>query len=512
MTHSLTDELSELDKKRIKNYILKYGGITNPDKKIEIGEDPNYVDKWLSNWAKNKKKLFRLFGNSFIISKKVQVENSIEFLYKSYDSLYDELDKMHKNEKEKTFEGKPVLHSNFLSFIDSTPFFREIINMKVYKYEKGVKIPFIEYSLEDYDEKISWHRYEVNGKIEDVFFSCFRKWNWLNGERSNSEDKEQRFRRDLPNGRYKELRIIKGEKNEKLQKKILDFFDFKENHPYFYEQYLYLDKKIQELKSQKSHSAILCLSIHPLDFMTMSDNDNHWTSCMNWTSDCDGGCYRIGTVEMMNSDVAICTYLLSDNKAKQTWNFGIYDKTFWNERDFYYPDIDPNSEDIEEWTWNNKTWRCLYYITKDILVSGKSYPYYNHSLNINILNIIKDMAKEKFNWDYQFGIQEYKDMKYSYYYTFENARKQNCNIIGITGEKKHNILFETRGMYNDFLLNKDFQGYYCYRNYVKKTKIISLSGIPLSIYNTKPFQRICEPNYNNSDEYADRYGETDSLF
>ena len=37
----------------------------------------------------------------------------------------------------------------------------------------------------------------------------------------------------------------------------------------------------------------LCLSIHPLDYMTMSDNDSNWTSCMSWKN---GGEYRQGTV------------------------------------------------------------------------------------------------------------------------------------------------------------------------------------------------------------------------
>ena len=52
----------------------------------------------------------------------------------------------------------------------------------------------------------------------------------------------------------------------------------------------------------------LCLSIHPLDYATASDNDNGWSSCMSWRDD---GCYRMGTVEMMNSPMVICAYFAS---------------------------------------------------------------------------------------------------------------------------------------------------------------------------------------------------------
>ena len=45
--------------------------------------------------------------------------------------------------------------------------------------------------------------------------------------------------------------------------------------------------------NQKRVNGNLCLSIHPLDFATASDNNNNWDSCMSWMT---GGCYRLGTV------------------------------------------------------------------------------------------------------------------------------------------------------------------------------------------------------------------------
>lgn len=34
--------------------------------------------------------------------------------------------------------------------------------------------------------------------------------------------------------------------------------------------------------NQKTLDGELCLSIHPLDYITMSDNNNDWDSCMSW--------------------------------------------------------------------------------------------------------------------------------------------------------------------------------------------------------------------------------------
>ena len=53
----------------------------------------------------------------------------------------------------------------------------------------------------------------------------------------------------------------------------------------------------------KSIAGTLCLSIHPLDYMTMSMNQESWTSCMNWG---EPGGYRGGTIEVMNSPHDCC--------------------------------------------------------------------------------------------------------------------------------------------------------------------------------------------------------------
>ena len=89
----------------------------------------------------------------------------------------------------------------------------------------------------------------------------------------------------------------------------------------------------------------LCLSIHPLDYMTMSDNQHGWTSCMSWAEE---GCYRLGTVEMMNSESVVVAYLKSnDGKVYEIGNN----------------------------TWNSKKWRQLIIVDSDFICGIKCYPY-----------------------------------------------------------------------------------------------------------------------------------------
>jgi hypothetical protein len=68
--------------------------------------------------------------------------------------------------------------------------------------------------------------------------------------------------------------------------------------------------KHSECLNQKSLKGTVHMSIHPMDYMTMSDNNEGWESCMSWAND---GCYKQGTVEMMNSPCAVVGYLESDS-------------------------------------------------------------------------------------------------------------------------------------------------------------------------------------------------------
>ena len=127
----------------------------------------------------------------------------------------------------------------------------------------------------------------------------------------------------------------------------------------FEEQFEDFRLKHSLILNDKKLKGKLCLSIHPLDFMTMSDNECDWRSCMSWRNT---GEYAQGTVEMMNSTMVVIAYLESEKPMK-----------------------------IGEYEWNNKKWRELFVVNEDLISEIKSYPYSNKNLTTTCLDWIKSL-------------------------------------------------------------------------------------------------------------------------
>jgi hypothetical protein len=123
----------------------------------------------------------------------------------------------------------------------------------------------------------------------------------------------------------------------------------------------------------------LCLSIHPLDFMTMSDNNNNWDSCMRWQG--GGGDYRLGTVECMNSPFVIVAYLHDPAHPM-----------FWQDY--------RSSKFGETYTWNSKQWRELFVVQDAFISEIYPYPFQDTNLTNTVLMWIKDLAAQNLGWTY----------------------------------------------------------------------------------------------------------------
>lgn len=111
-------------------------------------------------------------------------------------------------------------------------------------------------------------------------------------------------------------------------------------------------------------SATLCLSIHPLDYITASFNNCGWDSCMDW----EDGDYRRGVIEMMNSKYVMVAYLESDS---QKMDFKIN-----NDETAY---------------WNSKRWREFFIVSDKGIFGVKGYPYWNHKLEDVVLKFIREL-------------------------------------------------------------------------------------------------------------------------
>ena len=111
---------------------------------------------------------------------------------------------------------------------------------------------------------------------------------------------------------------------------------------------------------QKSKiSGYLCFSVHPLDFLSSSENTHNWRSCHALDGE-----YRAGNISYMLDNSTFMCYLKSAEDTKLP----------------RFPESVP---------WNNKKWRCLMFISEDdtMVMAGRPYPF--HSMDL--LNKVRDI-------------------------------------------------------------------------------------------------------------------------
>lgn len=94
----------------------------------------------------------------------------------------------------------------------------------------------------------------------------------------------------------------------------------------------------------------LCLSIHPLDFLSASENQHNWRSCHALDGE-----YRAGNLSYMLDEVTVMAYIKSDANTCLP----------------RFPESVP---------WNNKKWRCLFFFDRlrGLVYAGRQYPFFSH--------------------------------------------------------------------------------------------------------------------------------------
>ena len=346
--------LTELDKKRIENFIFKFGV-------------PDYLyagtEKYFKEWGEEKSDLFKLLGNSLIY------ETSIEF-NKTHNQLRKEVTDL------------------MIAFGVTLKKIEKYLKLKLTSKEFS---NFYYYLLDV--SALEKNKVELTYPKEIVF---------------TRKDKSNLV---ISNDSKVLKAIIKVFKYYDMPKELLkEFEEFRIGH--------------SMILNNKRITGTLCLSIHPLDFMTMSDNANNWSSCLSWARE---GCYRAGTIEMLNSKNVLIAYIKGENT-------------------YYFDDGDKS----EEKSWNSKKYRQLFVVDKDILLSGKSYPYASSETSLNILNILKKLAEDNCSWKYA-GAAADRYVIPEYWKECRDSSMPASSIIRI----------KTNRMYNDFLNDVD-RKYYCF--------------------------------------------------
>ena len=118
--------------------------------------------------------------------------------------------------------------------------------------------------------------------------------------------------------------------------------------------------KISQILNDSKLSGMLHLSIHPMDYMSASVNENRWSSCMHFYD----GEYRRGVIEMMNSPMVVVAYISSAHE-----------------------NIDINGE-----IWNSKKWREFFIVDPAVITGVKGYPYMNPDLDKIVTNWLRELV------------------------------------------------------------------------------------------------------------------------
>ena len=150
------------------------------------------------------------------------------------------------------------------------------------------------------------------------------------------------------------------EDEKKLQKGMKVIKSFK----YFIEDeklLTHLQNKASEIIQENKIEGTLCFSVHPLDYLSVSENNFNWRSCHALDGE-----YRCGNLSYMMDGSTVVCYLKSDKEVQLP----------------RFPADVP---------WNNKKWRCLLYFdtSRSVIFAGRQYPFTSPTA----LELIRDIIE-----------------------------------------------------------------------------------------------------------------------
>lgn len=190
-------------------------------------------------------------------------------------------------------------------------------------------------------------------KIENFIYDC--EFGWQN-------NKLAQFVQDNAEGFFDNTVVKSSNKAIPVGMKLVKAFKFFESNPQFLKDEQNLASQyIQENKIKGT----LCLSIHPLDFLSSSENRYNWRSCHSLDGD-----YRAGNLSYMTDKTTFIAYIKGD-------------------ADVALPNFPPDL------MWNNKKWRMLLHTdtSDNILFAGRQYPFSSRPCADYVLDIYDQLTR-----------------------------------------------------------------------------------------------------------------------
>ena len=191
-----------------------------------------------------------------------------------------------------------------------------------------------------------------------------------------------------------------------------------------------------------------CISVHPLDFISCSENNYNWHSCHALDGE-----YRAGNLSYMVDSTTVICYLKGNENV-----------------------ILPNFP--REVPWNNKKWRMWLYLADEhnALMAGRQYPF--------TIGGVLDYTRSKL-----FGLLSFGDWRWSLWhhdiirrYHFEDGTDEtvDCNDILVMGGKfvsRYELVTDKSSLhYDDLLHSSYYTPYYCWRKTTKANIHFTIGG------------------------------------
>lgn len=323
------------------------------------------MDKYLRFWAENKNVLYTLLGEKLIYTMDVDLQRNLGVIVSDMEVALNDhpfYDKMWKFSNDYAYYIYNLLNMDIINAALDNP---ESELGQVYAAAAQNMEYFREYAL----------------RFKNLALNVYEG---------------PTFKIITPAGKI--ITINKGMKIMRIFNKIVSAF-----YPNQKEVFEDFKKEHSLCLNQKRLNGKLSLSIHPLDFATMSDNNCDWESCMSWQQ---YGDYRVGTVEMMNSPCVVCAYLESEKPME------------------YMGD-----------KWNSKRWRQLFIVTPDLIFGIKGYPYDNPDLVDIVMKELRRLGETNMGWEFPHTVDTL-DMARCGYQTLHDGRSIEFHLV-------------TDNMYND---------------------------------------------------------------
>lgn len=293
--------------------------------------------------------------------------------------------------------------------------------------------------------------------------------------------------------------IISERDNKKIQKgsKIVKSFKY-----FIEDKQLLADlqNKASEIIQENKVEGYLTFSVHPLDFLSSSENTYNWRSCHALDGE-----YRAGNLSYMCDRGTMMVYLSGEEKVKLP----------------HFP------EDV---LWNSKKWRMLLHFDQelDVCFAGRQYPFFSPGALEKVFEIFSNnMATMERTWGngpqrekwlgwYNDYIEKFANQESGREVHFEDDRYYVMN--GCICDKYETVLDAPNSLhFNDIIRSSCYvKPYYMYKSYYHHTPSTFRIGAAVkclccgeAIINGDDSMMCsdCECEYGNSD--SDEYRTCD---